>query len=123
MGVCRPRRGRDQPALRAHRTSPGQYAWYLGNSKELKPGPSGACSPTTWACLQIWNLYEWCQEPDDKTSQDHGSLSEHINDNTRLLRGGAFLDYPAYVRSAYRFRFAPSGRDADSGFRPSRTYP
>ncbi len=101
----------------------GQYAWYLGNSKE-RAWPVGSLQPNDLGLFDmLGNLYEWCQEPYDKTSQDDGSLSEHINDNTRLLRGGAFLDYPAYVRSAYRFRFAPSGRDADSGFRPSRTYP
>ena len=41
----------------------------------------------------------------------------------RLLRGGSFIDHPAYVRSAFRDWVAPSIRVADYGFRPSRTYP
>ncbi len=40
----------------------------------------------------------------------------------RLLRGGAFTNPPALVRSANRSRDAPSIRLTFSGFRPARTY-
>jgi hypothetical protein len=39
-----------------------------------------------------------------------------------MLRGGAFIYLPAFVRSANRLTHAPADRAPDSGFRPSRTY-
>jgi formylglycine-generating enzyme required for sulfatase activity len=34
------------------------------------------------------------------------------------LRGGAFLNYPVWLRCAYRYYFRPDGRDGDRlGFR------
>ena len=51
------------------------------------------------------------------------NISESINEkNPRLLRGGAFDDHPADVRSANRNGNAPSNRDTDYGFRPARTW-
>ena len=52
------------------------------------------------------------------------NISEYVNEkNPRLLRGGAFGNQPANVRSAVRNGYAPSVRSTDGGFRPSRTYP
>ena len=54
---------------------------------------------------------------------DDINISESIVEkNPRLLRGGAFDDRPADVRSAYRYWNAPAYRNTDVGFRPSRTY-
>ena len=51
------------------------------------------------------------------------NISESIDENNpRLLRGGSFHDLPAFVRSAFRSRYAPSFRFFNYGFRPSRTY-
>ena len=54
----------------------------------------------------------------------HITISEFINDKSpRLLRGGTFVNRPAFVRSAYRDWIAPAYRVTNFGFRPSRTYP
>ena len=45
-------------------------------------------------------------------------MSDIIDDAPRLLRGGAFLYPPAYVRSAYRAWFAPSHLSTDVRFSP-----
>ena len=51
------------------------------------------------------------------------NISESIIEkNPRILRGGSFDNRPAYVRSAFRGWCAPSNRNIDVGFRPSRTY-
>jgi iron(II)-dependent oxidoreductase len=39
------------------------------------------------------------------------------NDVARVLRGGAFSDYPDFVRCAFRLRHYPGGRGYDVGFR------
>ena len=71
----------------------------------------------------LGNVYEWCQdrygsEPDRKEA----NLDAIIDASPRLLRGGAFINLPADVRSASRDRNAPSFRSVNFGFRPSRTY-
>jgi hypothetical protein len=77
----------------------------------------------------LGNMYEWCQ--DDWNAPR--SLNKAIDDDTltlaetivekkpRVLRGGAFGHYHENVRSATRYRLAPSYRDAPFGFRPART--
>jgi eukaryotic-like serine/threonine-protein kinase len=44
----------------------GQYAWYLGNSKD-RAWPVGSLLPNDLGLFDmLGNLYEWCQEPYDK---------------------------------------------------------
>jgi formylglycine-generating enzyme required for sulfatase activity len=45
------------------------------------------------------------------------------NQESRVMRGGAFLALPENVGSASRTNFQPDGRLIDLGFRPARTYP
>ena len=35
----------------------------------------------------------------------------------RVIRGGSWDDVARYVRAAYRYRYEPSHRDSDLGFR------
>jgi eukaryotic-like serine/threonine-protein kinase len=107
----------------------GQYAWYLGNSKD-QAWPVGSLLPNDLGLFDmLGNMYEWCQEPYDKTNYKYeyndktNYKYEHITETPRLLLGGAFNDPPAFVRSAIRSRNAPSNRVANFGFRPARTYP
>ena len=78
----------------------------------------------------LGNVYEWCQEQYLAYEPGKGVLKDDINiqlsiidKHPRLLRGGAFFDRPALVRSACRNWYLPSFRDVNGGFRPSRTYP
>jgi sulfatase modifying factor 1 len=70
------------------------------------------------------NVYEWCADwydaayygkssPDDPTGSDSGA--------SRVLRGGSWVDWPYYSRSADRIRYAPDYRNYNTGFRVSRT--
>jgi formylglycine-generating enzyme required for sulfatase activity len=78
----------------------------------------------------LGNMYEWCQD-DWNAAQPAGRViyediickaESIVEKNPRLLRGGAFGLYPENVRSATRYRLAPSYRDAPFGFRVARTY-
>ncbi len=54
---------------------------------------------------------------------DSINIMEYVHAwNIRLLRGGAFDDLPAVVRSADRNGIAAADRHTDNGFRPARTY-
>jgi len=46
-----------------------------------------------------------------------------IDTDSRVLRGGAFLNQLGNVRSADRSLYLPANRFSDIGFRPARTYP
>ena len=90
------------------------------------PGPAAACCPTTWGLFDmLGNVYEWCQEryPNDPPGIVNSPDAEILDIRTsRALRGGAFLDRPALIRSAYRIGLLPAINFINSGFRLARTY-
>jgi len=109
----------------------GRYAWYRATSQD-RVWPCGSLLPNDLGLFDmLGNVYEWGQgqreqyEPGEKRLIiDIISICNSINEtNPRLLRGGSFLDRPAYVRSAYRNWSQPSDRVVILGFRPARTYP
>jgi len=107
------------------------YAWYLGNSKEHSWG-CGSLLPNDLGLFDmLGNEYEWVQDaPGREMRRAQGKFIDDINiysrineKNPRILRGGAFSDRAAIVRSAYLVWNAPASRYTNYGFRPSRTYP
>jgi formylglycine-generating enzyme required for sulfatase activity len=109
----------------------GKYAWYQGNSKD-HAWSCGSLLPNDLGLFDtLGNEYEWVQDSVRRPlSHKRGLFSDSIiildlvNETPpRVLRGGTFLYPPALVLSADRHGNAPSNRNADVGFRPSRTYP
>ena len=101
-----------------------QYARYDANSRR-HAWPCGSLMPNDLGLFDmLGNVSEWCQ--DRATSPQQGKaaspMSDIINDDPRMVRGGAFLFPPAYSRSAFRAWFAPSHPDPTYGFRLARTY-
>jgi serine/threonine protein kinase/formylglycine-generating enzyme required for sulfatase activity len=101
------------------------YAWYVGNSKE-HAWPGGTLRPNDLGLFDmLGNVYEWCQDRFQNVSA--GGIESTYDDildirSPCLLRGGTFGSHPAFVRSAYRGRYAPLNRDTHVGFRLARTY-
>jgi formylglycine-generating enzyme required for sulfatase activity len=65
----------------------------------------------------LGNVWEWTCSAHDK---DYGGAEQKClesGDTSRSLRGGSWYYEPRYVRSAGRYRNAPSRRDVDIGFR------
>ena len=94
------------------------------------PGPCGSLLPNDLGLFDmLGNVYEWCQDGADAfrpsrkgTSYDRIVLYEYIYSHVpRVLRGGAFSDPPANVRSAFRVPSAPSSRPRNVGFRLAKT--
>jgi len=106
-----------------------KYARYAGNSAE-HAWPRGSLLPNELGLFDmLGNVYEWCDDryyrygaSGNRVAIDNINISEHIDTNPRLLRGGAFSYPAAFVRSANRSGLAPALRVAYYGFRPSRTY-
>ena len=106
------------------------YAWYQANSKD-HAWTCGSLFPNDLGLFDmLGNMFEWCQDSLDSSKpvkkgiySDIINISESVVEKIpRLLRGGSFSYLPAVVRSAYRIWHAPANRNADVGFRPSRTY-
>jgi len=108
------------PLYARHAANSREHAWACGR---LLPNDLGLFD-------MLGNEFEWAHDESDvRRPGRHGSFSDTINNvvhvnekNPRLLRGGSFDYRAAYVRSANRFRVAPSYRFTLNGFRPSRTY-
>jgi len=109
----------------------GFYVRFQANSQE-HAWPGGSLMPNDLGLFDmLGNVYEWCQDPYGRFQPgkegaivDHINITESINEkNPRLLRGGAFNNVPADVRSASRVWNAPAYRNTLNGFRPARTYP
>jgi formylglycine-generating enzyme required for sulfatase activity len=106
------------------------YAWYQSTSKEHAWMCGGLLPNDLGLFDMLGNVYEWCQNGNrDSSKGKKGLYRDNIStllsvyeNNSRLLRGGAFSYPPANVRSADRHRFAPSYRNINSGLRLARTY-
>ncbi len=105
-----------------------KYAWYSLNSAD-RTRPSGLLKPNDLGLFDpLGNVFEWCQDKgsrdasDFKSTQNDPSSERSVEkDETRVLRGGAFTNPPALLRSAYRLVYLPSVFDVTVGFRNART--
>jgi formylglycine-generating enzyme required for sulfatase activity len=98
-------------------------AWYCGNSGR-RTHPVAEKRPNAWGLYDMHgNVGEWCQDW-------HGAYpSGHVTDPTgpssgqyRMLRGGSWGVDAWFVRSAYRGKENPGGRNYSFGFRVARTF-
>ena len=125
----------------------GEYAWYRDTSNG-RTWPVGTLKPNDFGLFDMYgNVWEWCQDiyyehytvghatPQDgshhiirgetrlMTAEDVASDIMVTNDESRVLRGGAFTDGAARVRSAYRYYMPPAPKYSSIGFRVARTWP
>ncbi len=113
----------------------GKYAWYTTNSRDrgMLPGvpgqfgvPGDCLKPNDLGLFDMLsNALEWCQDKVAfyEAGEDKEDKEDIIDkDSSRRVRGGSFTNHALYVRSAFRYEFVPSNRDATVGFRPARTF-
>jgi len=97
-------------------------AWYSSNSGNTTH-PVGQKQVNGWGLFDtLGNVYEWCQDwygtyssgyQTDPTGPASGAY--------RMLRGGSWLFYANFVRSAHRDIHRPGWRSDNIGFRLART--
>lgn len=92
-----------------------------------KTAPVGSFAPNAFGLHDMHgNVLEWCQDtwhdnyegaPADRSAWEAG------RDVSRVLRGGAWFDYPWGCRAAFRFNYPPDNRFNGFGFRVCRGAP
>jgi eukaryotic-like serine/threonine-protein kinase len=106
-----------------------EYAWFNANSQD-RAWPGGLLKPNDLGLFDFHgNAWEWVLDvaspyPSDGPAGgmlDEVASGDVIDQDIRILRGGAFGFFPANVRAADRFMYQPSVRDNDYGFRIART--
>ncbi|MBU1896168.1 formylglycine-generating enzyme family protein [Myxococcota bacterium] len=74
-------------------------------------------------CDMSGNVWEWVADyygSYDSTPRDG---TEHLSGSNRVFRGGGWFNYASSLRAARRYRYVPSNRYFDLGFRLARSLP
>jgi serine/threonine protein kinase/formylglycine-generating enzyme required for sulfatase activity len=109
-----------------------KYAWYTKTTNSEGVRPVGLLKPNDFGLFDILgNAYEWCQErglpyrwsAPGIASEDKEDIIDVIDDEKRLVSGGAYLFPSEPVRSAYRYGMRPSNGSMACGLRVARTLP
>jgi formylglycine-generating enzyme required for sulfatase activity len=88
--------------------------------------PVGKYKPNAWGLHDtLGNVWEWVQDCylSYADAPSDGSAFETNGCKSRVVRGGAWDDPPAELRSAARFYLGPSNRNNNIGLRVARTLP
>lgn len=121
--VCRYANAAD---LTAKERNPG---WTVVECRDgyVEAAPVGQFSANAFGLHDmLGNVFEWVQDCWHDSYTDaptDGSVWTTESCKARVLRGGSWLNYPWFVRSAYRDGYTAGYRDSDSGFRLARTLP
>mgnify|MGYP001576003352 CR=1 FL=1 len=111
----------------AKRVVPGTASWTFHecNDNRAYTAPAGRYRPNAFGLYDmLGNAWEWTEDclkeefagtPSGNGDPPNGECSR------RALRGGAWVDSPAFVRYDFRFFIASDDRDFYAGFRVVRT--
>ena len=137
LQLCLPTEAQWEYACRAGTTTPfyfgdnittdqvnydGNYSYNKGRKGEYRERTVEVKSlpPNAWGLYQMHgNVWEWCQDwyETQYPSQLVTDPQEAVSGTGRVLRGGSWIGYGSYCRSAYRYRIGPALRRSYIGFR------
>ena len=95
-----------------------------GVSAVDQTAPVGTFDPNPWGLHDMHgNVWEWvrdCWNETYRSAPVDGTAWERDGCSRRVLRGGAWLNTPASLRTAIRNRLPPGSRNGAAGFRVAR---
>ena len=101
-----------------------EYAWFRENS-DGKPHKTGTKKANPFGLYDmlgnVWERTEDCWHIDYEDAPADGSAWESEDCTFRVVRGGAWVNYAQFLRSAFRFRYAPGSRYEFVGVRIARS--
>ena len=109
------RAGTTTPFNLGENITPNDNGEYRGRT--VKVGSLG--SPNAWGCHDMHgNVWEWCQDwYGEYPLEEQCNPPGPNNGSDRVVRGGGFVIFARYCRSAFRAYDAPEHRDRDLGVR------
>ena len=88
--------------------------------------PVDSFSANNWDIYNMHgNVWEWVQDCYNDNYMDapaDGTAWESENCDRRVVRGGSWLSFPLFLRSANRSRYTTENRDDNLGFRVARRF-
>ena len=98
------------------------YAWFRAIAKAINP--VGLKAPNQFGLYDmVGNVWEWtqdCWNPNYMGAPTDGSAWTKGNCSQRVLRGGSWINFPQFLRSAFRSRNTTALRVNYVGFRVAR---
>ena len=96
---------------------------YLGlNVYRGRTVPVGSLPANPWGLHEMHgNVWEWVEDAYGPYSAQLTDASPLVQSNSRVLRGGSWLNDPQLLRSAHRVMDLPGLRNLNVGFRVART--
>ena len=92
---------------------------------ELYTAPVGSYKANPWGLKDILgNVAEWvedCYTANYDNARKDGIAATTDDCGSRVVRGGSWLNFPRFLRAAYRNDFTPDYRIDRIGFRVART--
>jgi formylglycine-generating enzyme required for sulfatase activity len=111
----------------AKRNVPGTASWtfHACDDKHAYTAPVGSYRPNAYGLYDMMgNVWEWteeCWKEEGLNAPADESVRPSAECGQRVLRGGSWVDSPAFVRYDFRFLIGVGDRDCYMGFRVART--